>query len=74
MFLMFHLRRLDVWPTGDFSVRAPTMPPPGNRGPTPKALDALGAFRPYRSVVAYYAWKVSADPDLFATSSVRAVR
>lgn len=22
MFLMFHLRRLDVWPTGDFSVRA----------------------------------------------------
>jgi 3-methyladenine DNA glycosylase/8-oxoguanine DNA glycosylase len=22
MFLMFHLRRLDVWPTGDFTVRA----------------------------------------------------
>ena len=43
--------------------------------PTRKALDALGdPFQPYRSVVAYYTWKVSADPDLFATSSVRAVR
>jgi 3-methyladenine DNA glycosylase/8-oxoguanine DNA glycosylase len=42
--------------------------------PTPKALDALGdSLRPYRSVVAYYTWKVSADPDLFATSSVREV-
>jgi 3-methyladenine DNA glycosylase/8-oxoguanine DNA glycosylase len=41
---------------------------------TPKALDALGdPFRPYRSVVAYYTWKVSAAPDLFATSSARAV-
>ena len=49
---------LDVWPTEDLSVRAPTMPPPGNRGATPKALDALGdPFRPYRSVVAYCTWK-----------------
>jgi hypothetical protein len=47
----------------------------GIEGPTPRALDALGdPFRPYGSVVAYYASKVSADPDLFATSSVRAVR
>ena len=43
--------------------------------PIPNALDALGdPFRPYRSIVAYDTWKASADPDLFATSSVRAVR
>jgi DNA-3-methyladenine glycosylase II len=39
--------------------------------PTPKALDALGdPFRPYRSVVAYSTWKVSADPDLLATQGM----
>ena len=74
MFLMFHVRRLDIWPTGDFSVRAGYAAAWRIEVPTPKALDALGAFRPYGSVVAYYAWKVSADPDLSATSSVRAVR
>ena len=55
MFLMFQLRRLDVWPTGDLAVR---------RGfsfawdiplPTPKQLDALGEpYHPYRSIVAWY--------------------
>lgn len=58
MFLMFQLRRLDVWPTGDLGVR---------RGyglawqvPLPKArdLEPLGeAFRPYRSVAAWYCWR-----------------
>ena len=58
MFLMFHLRRLDVWPTGDFGVR---------RGyglawkipmPSAKELEPLGdAFRPYRSVAAWYCWR-----------------
>jgi DNA-3-methyladenine glycosylase II len=58
MFLMFQLRRLDVWPTGDLGVR---------RGyglawnvPTPSAreLQPLGdPFRPYRSVVAWYCWR-----------------
>ncbi|HAM01147.1 MAG TPA: DNA-3-methyladenine glycosylase 2 family protein [Acidimicrobiaceae bacterium] len=53
MFLLFQLRRLDVWPTGDLGVR---------RGfglawdipmPSPKELEALGEpYRPYRSVVA----------------------
>jgi DNA-3-methyladenine glycosylase II len=58
MFLMFHLRRLDVWPTGDLGVRkgfglAWSIPMP-----TPKALDALGdPYRPYRSVVAWYCWR-----------------
>jgi DNA-3-methyladenine glycosylase II len=58
MFLLFQLRRLDVWPTGDLGVR---------RGygiawqvPTPSAreLQPLGdPFRPYRSVAAWYCWR-----------------
>ena len=60
MFLIFQLRRLDVWPTGDLGVR---------RGyglawrvpmPTPKQLDVLGEpYRPYRSVVAWYCWQAA---------------
>ncbi len=59
MFLIFQLRRLDVWPTGDLAVRkgfglawdVPT--------PAPKELLALGEpYRPYRSVVAWYCWRV----------------
>jgi DNA-3-methyladenine glycosylase II len=58
MFLMFQLRRLDVWPTGDLGVRrgyglawnVPT--------PTAKELDVLGeAYHPYRSIVAWYCWR-----------------
>lgn len=58
MFLLFQLRRLDVWPTGDLGVR---------RGyglgwkipmPTPKELESLGdPFVPYRSVAAWYCWR-----------------
>ena len=58
MFLLFQLRRLDVWPTGDLGVR---------RGyglawnvpiPTQKELLSLGEpFRPFRSVVAWYCWR-----------------
>jgi DNA-3-methyladenine glycosylase II len=63
MFLIFHLHRLDVWPVGDLAVRkgyglawrVPT--------PTPKQLEAAGdAFRPYRTLVAWYCWAVAADP------------
>jgi DNA-3-methyladenine glycosylase II len=58
MFLMFQLRRIDVWPVGDLAVRKgyglawkiPT--------PTPKQLELLGEqYRPYRSVVAWYCWQ-----------------
>ena len=58
MFLMFQLRRLDVWPTGDLGVRrgyglAWEVP-----SPTPRQLEALGdPFRPFRSVVAWYCWR-----------------
>lgn len=59
MFLMFHLGRLDVWPTADLGVRE------GYRRvfrlaerPTAKQLEPLGsAFQPYRSVAAWYMWR-----------------
>lgn len=60
MFLMFQLRRLDVWPTGDLGVRrgfglAWGLPMPG-----PRELEPLGEpFRPYRSVVAWYCWRAA---------------
>lgn len=67
MFLLFQLRRLDVWPVGDLGVR---------RGyglawevPTPDAreLQPLGdRFRPYRSVVAWYCWQAA---ELYAPAS-----
>jgi DNA-3-methyladenine glycosylase II len=61
MFLLFHLHRLDVWPTGDYGVRV------GYRVaweleavPSPRQLDALGErFRPYRSVAAWYCWRAN---------------
>src|SRR5437764_12468631 len=58
MFMMFQLRRLDVWPVGDLGVRqgyalAWKLEPP----PTAKQLEPLGErFRPYRSIVARYCW------------------
>jgi 3-methyladenine DNA glycosylase/8-oxoguanine DNA glycosylase len=58
MYLMFQLRRLDVWPVDDLGVRqgyglAWRLEPP----PTAKQLEPLGErFRPYRSIVARYCW------------------
>jgi DNA-3-methyladenine glycosylase II len=58
MFLMFRLRRLDVWPVGDFGVRqgyglAWKVPMP-----TARELEPLGdPYRPYRTVVAWYCWR-----------------
>lgn len=60
MFMMFQLGRLDIWPTGDLGVR---------RGwerihklkdeITPAKLELRGEkFRPHRSVVAWYCWRV----------------
>jgi DNA-3-methyladenine glycosylase II len=59
MYLLFQLRRLDVWPVDDLGVRQgyalawridPT--------PTAKELEPLGErFRPYRSIVARYCWE-----------------
>jgi DNA-3-methyladenine glycosylase II len=67
MFLMFRLRRLDVWPVGDFGVRqgyglawkVPT--------PTARELEPLGEpYRPYRTVVAWYCWRAV---ELYASAA-----
>jgi DNA-3-methyladenine glycosylase II len=72
MYLMFELRRLDVWPVEDLGVRqgyglAWDLDPP----PSARRLLPLGErFRPYRSVVARYCWEAvavarrAADPAL----------
>jgi DNA-3-methyladenine glycosylase II len=71
IFLMFQLRRLDVWPTGDLGVRKgyglawqiPT--------PTARHLDVLGEpYHPYRSVVAWYCWRAA---QLYAGAASSAV-
>jgi len=72
MFLLFQLRRLDVWPTGDLGVR---------RGygvawevpmPEPRELEALGEpFRPYRSVAAWYCWRACELPGQASTPVTR---
>jgi DNA-3-methyladenine glycosylase II len=60
MFLMFQLRRLDVWPTGDLGVRKGYGLAWGIAMPSAKELDPLGdPFRPYRSVLAWYCWRAA---------------
>jgi DNA-3-methyladenine glycosylase II len=60
MFLMFQLRRLDVWPTGDLGVRKGFGLAWGIATPTAKELEPLGdPYRPYRSVVAWYCWRAA---------------
>ncbi len=60
MFLMFQLRRLDVWPTGDLAVRRGYGLAWGIPTPTARQLDDLGErFRPYRSVAAWYCWRAA---------------
>jgi DNA-3-methyladenine glycosylase II len=60
MFLIFQLRRLDVWPVLDLGIRhgyalawqVPT--------PTARELEPLGdPFRPYRTVAAWYCWRAA---------------
>jgi len=58
MFLMFQLRRLDVWPTGDLGVRRGYGLGWGVPMPSARELEPLGdPYRPYRSVVAWYCWR-----------------
>ncbi len=60
MFLLFQLRRLDIWPTGDLAVRRGYGLAWGIPTPTAKELDALGEqYHPYRSIVAWYCWRAS---------------
>lgn len=58
MFLLFQLRRLDVWPTGDLGVRRGYGLAWGVEMPSAKELGPLGdPYVPYRSVVAWYCWR-----------------
>lgn len=60
MFLMFQLRRLDVWPTGDLGVRKGFALAWHIPTPTARELEPLGdPYRPYRSVVAWYCWRAA---------------
>src|SRR5438093_13297997 len=56
MFLIFQLRRLDVWPVDDYGMRQGwTLAYGLPELPKPKELHAEGdRFRPYRTVVAWY--------------------
>ena len=64
MFLLGTLGRLDVWPVGDYGVRVGFAKAWGlPEVPAPDALASQGeAFRPYRSVVAWYCWEVVDSP------------
>jgi DNA-3-methyladenine glycosylase II len=61
MFLMFQLRRPDVWPVDDLGVRKGyalihRLAEP----PKPKELQLLGdAYRPYRTIAAWYCWRAA---------------
>lgn len=59
MYLMFELRRFDVWPIDDLGVRQGYGLAFGlDPAPSAKQLLPLGErFRPYRSVVARYCWQ-----------------
>ena len=60
MFLIFQLRRLDVWPTGDLGVRKGYGLAWGIPTPTAKQLDPLGdPYRPYRTVLTWYCWRAA---------------
>jgi len=58
MFLLFQLRRLDVWPVDDLGVRKGYGLAYGVPMPSSKELGPLGdVFAPYRSVAAWYLWR-----------------
>jgi 3-methyladenine DNA glycosylase/8-oxoguanine DNA glycosylase len=61
MFCLFTLARPDVWPVGDYGVRKGYATVHGLAGvPSAKELEPLGdAYRPYRSVAAWYCWRAA---------------
>jgi DNA-3-methyladenine glycosylase II len=71
IFLMFQLRRMDVWPTGDLGIRKGFGLAWNIPTPTPKQLDLRGEpYRPYRSVLAWYCWRAA---QLYGASAASAV-
>jgi len=71
MFLIFQLRRLDVWPTGDLGVRRGYGLAWGVPMPSARELAPLGEpYRPYRSVAAWYCWRAA---ELYAGAAASAL-
>jgi DNA-3-methyladenine glycosylase II len=71
MFLLFQLRRMDIWPTGDLGVRRGYGLAWGVPMPTAGELEPLGEpFRPYRSVAAWYCWRAA---ELYAGAAESAL-
>jgi DNA-3-methyladenine glycosylase II len=63
MFCMFSLARPDIWPVGDYGVRAGWSIVHGDDElVTPRELLELGErLRPHRSAVAWYCWRAVED-------------
>jgi DNA-3-methyladenine glycosylase II len=60
MFLLFQLRRLDVWPVGDLGVRQGYGLAWGIPRPAARELEPLGdPFRPYRTILTWYCWRAA---------------
>jgi len=59
MFLIFQLRRLDVWPVDDYGIRKGwALAHKLKDLPAPRALKAEGdVFRPFRTIAAWYCWR-----------------
>jgi DNA-3-methyladenine glycosylase II len=61
MFLLFELRRPDVWPVDDYGVRKGwTLIHKLDSMPTPRELTTLAdPLRPHRSAAAWYCWRAA---------------
>jgi DNA-3-methyladenine glycosylase II len=71
MFLIFQLRRLDVWPVGDLGVRHGYSLAWKVPRPTARELEPLGEpYRPYRTVLTWYCWRAA---ELYAGAQASAV-
>ncbi len=61
MFLIFHLGRLDIWPSGDLGVRkglSRLLEAPAILGPQETQLHGE-RWRPYRTIAAWYLWRLA---------------
>jgi len=76
MFLLTALSRPDVWPVGDLGVRSGYALAWGTGSlPSASLLEELGEpFRPYRSAVAWYCWRVADEAKQAEPGAARAHR
>ena len=73
VFLLFQLKRPDIWLTGDLGVRKGYGLAWGIPTPTATQLEPLGEpYRPYRSVLTWYCWAADRQYGGTAKSAVTA--